>query len=109
MTKTDYCVIVTTTDTKQEAKRIAAALLETKLAACVQLLPIDSHYIWKGEITESTEILLLIKTRKDLFSDIQTLISKIHSYETPELIQLDIGAGMPEYLNWIRDNTKGIE
>lgn len=109
MTKTDYCVIVTTTETKQEAKRIAAALLEAKLAACVQLMPIESHYIWKGKVTESTEILLFVKTRKELFADIQTLISKIHSYETPELIQLDIGAGLPEYLNWIRDNTKGIE
>jgi periplasmic divalent cation tolerance protein len=106
MTKIDYCVTVTTTKTKQEAKRIAAAMLEAKLAACVQLMPIESHYIWKGEVTDSSEILLLIKTRKNLFSDIQTLISKIHSYETPELIQLDIGAGLPEYLNWIQDNTK---
>lgn len=60
MTKLEYCVIVTTTETKQQAKEIAASLLTAKLAACVQLLPIESHYVWKGEVTESTETLLLI-------------------------------------------------
>jgi periplasmic divalent cation tolerance protein len=101
----EYCVVITTTETKEDAKAIAKSLLEAKLAACVQLSPIDSLYTWKGEMAEESEVLLLIKTREDLFSRVEESIKSNHKYETPEIIQVPIEAGSKEYLSWINEVT----
>ncbi|MCX5849684.1 MAG: divalent-cation tolerance protein CutA [Deltaproteobacteria bacterium] len=97
-----YIQISTTTETKQQAQKIAQYLVETKLAACVQITgPIESIYRWKGKVETANEWLCLIKTREDLFDKVEAAIKKLHSYETPEIITVPIVKGSKEYLNWL--------
>jgi periplasmic divalent cation tolerance protein len=96
-----YSVMFSTTSDRSEAERIAGLLVEEGLAACVQLMPIDSVYMWKGKIEKNGEILLLIKTRSDHVDKAMLAIKAMHSYETPEIIALPIASGAPEYLAWI--------
>jgi len=104
---TDKVVILTTTTSRDEGKRIARHLVDTRLAACVNISqPIESVYRWQGEITEEGEFLLIIKSTRELFSEIKAEISKIHSYQTPEIICLPIIDGSPNYLKWISDSVK---
>ncbi|HVX20450.1 MAG TPA: divalent-cation tolerance protein CutA [Acidimicrobiales bacterium] len=100
-----YSAVITTAGSKEDAKGIAKALLDAKLAACVQLLPIDSLYTWKGEVAEEAEVLLLIKTREALYPELEKTIRAVHKYDTPEVIQLPIMAGLGEYLTWIDEVT----
>ena len=77
-----------------------------KLAACVQIIPrIRSIYRWKGEICDEEEHLLIMKTRSALFPALQDRIRELHSYEVPEIVSFPLSAGLPEYLNWVLDNT----
>lgn len=99
-------IIQTTCSTKKEAKKIAKVLIEQKLAACVQFAKIKSMYKWNNELCFSKEILLNIKTTKDNFNTIKNLISKLHSYDVPEIIQIDISELSENYLKFIKENTK---
>jgi periplasmic divalent cation tolerance protein len=101
----NYCVVLTTAENDDDARELARELLEARLAACVQLLPINSMYTWKGELTTDTETLLLVKTRRDLFDQLEKKLLQIHKYDTPEIIQLPIEAGSKGYLTWIDDVT----
>jgi len=102
-----YIQISTTTETKEEAQKIAQYLVEQKLAACVQITgPIESTYRWRGNIETADEWLCLIKTREALFNKAQAAIKKLHSYETPEIIAVPIVKGRKEYLNWLDDETE---
>jgi periplasmic divalent cation tolerance protein len=96
-----YCVMFTTAGDRPEAERIAGSLVERGLAACVQLLPVDSIYLWKGKVEKNGEILLLIKTRSDRVDKAMAVIKAAHSYEVPEIIAVPIESGLPEYLAWI--------
>ena len=99
---TEYLQITTTTEKKAEAEIIARALIEGCLAACVQIVgPITSTYSWKGQIETAEEWQCLIKTRADLFGEVERSIKAIHSYETPEIIAFYIKEGSQEYLNWM--------
>lgn len=100
-----FCLITTTYPDEQSAKAIIPLLLEQKLAACVQMMPVQSFYRWEGKLCESNEQLLLIKTRSSLFKMIEALILKHHPYTTPQLIQIPIEQGFEAYLNWIADET----
>ncbi len=100
-----YSVMMSTTGDAAEAELIAGMLVEKRLAACVQILPINSVYMWKGKIENATELLLLIKTRSNLVEAAKAVIREIHSYETPEIIALEIQYGLPEYLGWIDEVT----
>lgn len=102
----EYSVVLTTTDSVDEADRLAKGLVEAKLAACVQLSAITSHYVWDGAATKSDEILLLIKTRRSKTAAIQAFIRENHSYDTPELVELPIISGSAKYLAWIDDVTR---
>jgi periplasmic divalent cation tolerance protein len=103
----NYIQITTTTETKEEAQKIAQYLVEQKLAACVQISgPIESTYRWKGKVETAEEWLCLIKTRENLFDKVETAIKKLHSYETPEIIAVPIVKGSKEYLHWIDNETK---
>ena len=105
-----YIQISTTTETKEEAQKIALYLLERKLAACVQLSgPITSIYRWKGKMETANEWLCLIKTREDLFEEVEITIKKLHSYETPEIIATPIIKGSKEYLKWLNKETADIK
>jgi len=102
-----YIQISTTTEAKSDAESIADALLNQKLAACIQIIgPIQSHYHWKGKQEKSEEWLCLIKTREELYLQVENTIKSIHPYETPEIIAIPIIAGSPEYLKWINSETK---
>jgi periplasmic divalent cation tolerance protein len=96
-----YSLMFSTTSDRPEAERIASVLVEQGLAACVQLMPIDSVYMWKGKIEKTGEILLLIKTRADHVDKAILAIKAAHSYEVPEIIAIPIESGLPEYLAWI--------
>ena len=97
----------TTTSTKEDAGKIAAALVEERLAACVQIVePITSVYRWQGAIEEEKEILLLIKTTRDLVPSIAALLDRIHPYDVPELIATPITDGSSAYLSWREENVR---
>lgn len=100
-----YSVVITTASSDDEAKIIATALLSKQLAACVQLMPIQSYYTWKGQLQTGDEQLLLIKTKRSHFAAVQQCILDNHSYETPEVIEVPITDGLPSYLNWIDEVT----
>ena len=98
-------IIQTTCAFKEEAKEIAKILIEEKLAACVQISPIESFFNWEGKFCSESETLLNIKTRKENFEKVKSKIKELHSYDVPEIIQLDITNASEEYLKFIGDNT----
>lgn len=86
----------------EEAERIASTLVERRLAACVQILPaIKSVYRWEAEIARESEVLLLAKTIREKFDELDRAVREIHSYETPEIIALPVTAASEPYLNWL--------
>jgi len=100
-------LLTTTTATKEDARKIASALVEERLAACVQIVdPITSLYRWKESIEEEQELLLLIKTAQDLVAPIAQLLDRIHPYEVPELTATPIIDGSDAYLSWIGENLR---
>jgi periplasmic divalent cation tolerance protein len=101
----DFSIIVTTMKTERQARALAAEILKEKLAACVQIQKIESFYRWKDKIEHGNEHILTIKTQTSLFSALSEIIKKNHDYQTPEIIQIPILDGMPEYLGWIKDMT----
>jgi periplasmic divalent cation tolerance protein len=102
-----YIQITTTTETKEDAQKIAQYLVETRLAACAQITgPITSIYHWKGKVESTQEWLCLIKTSEELFEKVETAIKKLHSYETPEIIAVPIVKGTKEYLSWLDDELR---
>ena len=105
MDNPDAGIVTTTVANRDEARRIARLLLEERLAACVQLLDIESHYVWKGEPMREPEVMLLIKTRAVLFDQVIARVRALHSYELPEIVAQNFAAGFAPYLSWIQDNT----
>ena len=103
MEASDYCLISTTTDTKENANAITQILLEKKLIACVQSSIIQSTYHWQGKLTASEEILLQMKTKSSLFEKIQTEIEQLHAYEVPEIIMVPMAGANALYLQWIEE------
>jgi periplasmic divalent cation tolerance protein len=88
------------------AKLVAWTLVESRLAACVNLLPaVQSIYRWQGQIEEATEIPLLIKTSSQHYESLQQAIVKLHPYDVPEIIAIPIVAGYAPYLQWIANET----
>lgn len=102
----EYSMIITTCPDKNAAKKIAKLLIEKRLAACVQMFPVESLYVWKGQICDESEIALFIKSKTSLFDSIKSTIKANHKYELPEIIQIPITDGLPEYLKWIGDCTE---
>ncbi|QXX84686.1 divalent-cation tolerance protein CutA [Providencia sp. R33] len=101
------CIVLCTTNSQENAIKIAQHLLDNQLAACVSLLPeIMSLYLWQGNITKDKEILLLIKTTQSNQLSIFEAIKKIHPYETPELIRLDPSQVEDNYLQWLINSVK---
>jgi periplasmic divalent cation tolerance protein len=101
----DYGALLTTTPSREEAHRIAKLLIDEKLAACVQLLPIESFYAWQGKTQNEAEILLLVKTRRALFEPAIARIKAVHSYSVPEIVAMPFTAGFAGYLDWIDSVT----
>lgn len=107
MSSASYCMILTTTGDQKEAESLAAILVKAQLAACVQITPISSTYTWQGALQQEREWLLLIKTKADLFGQVEDALKVHHSYDTPEIIQVPIIQGSMAYLAWMDENTKG--
>lgn len=99
---TDKIVVLSTCASAEEALRVARGLVEKRLAACVNVVPgIRSVYRWKEAIEEQEEVLLLIKTSRELFEELRDEIERLHSYEVPEVIALIIVDGSDRYLAWM--------
>jgi periplasmic divalent cation tolerance protein len=101
----DFGVITTTVAESSDAESIAAMLLQEKLAACVQIVKIESRYIWKGEANHTPEWMLMIKTRTALFDAVIDRLAAEHPYETPEIVATPFSAGHAGYLGWIEEST----
>lgn len=98
-----FIQVMTATDKREDAERIARSLVEKRLAGCVQIVgPVTSIYHWKGRIETAGEWLCLIKSHKDSYGAIEAAIRSLHPYETPEIIALPMTAGSRDYLDWLR-------
>jgi periplasmic divalent cation tolerance protein len=107
---TDYIQVITTMDSEDAAQAISSLLVEQKLAACVQIIgPIRSTYRWQGVVENSEEWLCLIKSRHDLFDQIETAIRSVHPHEVPEIIAVPIVAGSASYLEWLGAQVKPFD
>ncbi|MEJ2858679.1 MULTISPECIES: divalent-cation tolerance protein CutA [unclassified Saccharothrix] len=103
----NHVVVITTTDREDAAASLARALVEQRLAACVQVsAPVRSVYRWEGEVQEDREWQLWIKTAYDRLDELTDFIQANHSYDTPEVIALPVLAGSPDYLAWITEQTR---
>ncbi len=104
---TDKIVVLVTAASLRESTKIARQLVEAKLAACVNITqPIRSIYRWQGKMADEREFLLIIKSTRELFPEIKAAVSKIHSYQTPEIICLPVIDGSENYLQWVSDSVK---
>ena len=99
---TGFIQAVTTTETREDAEKIARIVVEQRLAACVQVLgPITSTYWWQGSIETADEWMCLMKSRQDLFDQLVRAIKAVHPYTVPEILAFPVVAGNPEYLSWL--------
>lgn len=99
-----YCMVLTTVDSQVNAERIAQYLLNEKLAACIQVQPIESYYSWQGNIEHEAELMLRIKTRSDCYPQLEQHILTMHPYDVPQIIQVPISTGNADYLAWLDEN-----
>ncbi len=105
--KADFLLILCTCPTRSVARVIATALLEERLAACVNLVPgIKSLYRWKGRVEDDDEVLLLIKATNAKFKRLEATIQALHPYELPEIIGVPLTVGSEAYFDWIRNSTQ---
>ncbi|HEU5114102.1 MAG TPA: divalent-cation tolerance protein CutA [Acidimicrobiia bacterium] len=101
------CLVLITCGDSAEASEISHQLVESRLAAGVQIVPIESIYRWDGEIVEDHEWLMLVKTRRDRFEEIESVVLEMHSYEVPPVLMVAMDAGSNPYLDWVAENTSG--
>lgn len=103
----EYQLVLTTCPDAGVAQRLAQTLVQERLAACVNILPItQSIYLWKGQVESAAEQLLIIKSMTDAYGSIQKRIRELHPYELPEVIAVPVVDGLPDYLAWIRNPDK---
>ncbi len=102
----EHLLVLTTLGNDEDAARVAKALVERRVAACVNIVgPVRSFYRWKEKLEDDSERLLLIKTRADRFKDLEIAIGEIHPYDVPELIALPVERGAAAYLGWVDELT----
>jgi periplasmic divalent cation tolerance protein len=102
-----YRVLLVTAGNKKEARIIAKALINHKLAACVNIIVgVESLFRWKGKIDSVQEVLLIIKSKEEKVAEIIKLVKSTHSYEVPEIISLPVKAGSKPYLKWIDESLR---
>jgi periplasmic divalent cation tolerance protein len=106
----DLILVYVTAGSPAEGERLARALVEEQLAACVnRIAPIQSVYRWQGKVEQSEEQLLIIKTVKSLFTALEKRVRELHSYSVPEIIALPIIEGSDDYLQWLAEQVGGSE
>lgn len=101
----NFGVVLVTAGSESEALSLGNMLVGEKLAACVNIVPIQSIYTWQGTVQQEAEWQLLIKTDLDLFTALEQRVRELHSYELPEIIALPILNGSADYLAWIGEQT----
>lgn len=99
--------IMTTTDSFDEARSIAAAVVERKLGACAQISSIQSVYTWQGAVQNDDEFRVLIKTTEQRYQDVETAILELHSYDLPAIVAFDITQAYGPYADWVADAVSG--
>lgn len=104
----ECCLVLTTTNDLQIAEKIASVLLESGLAACVQIDDIKSYFKWDNKVILEKEYKITIKTKSANYSEIESKILVIHNYELPQIIKINIDYGFQKYLEWINQNSKQI-
>jgi periplasmic divalent cation tolerance protein len=104
---TDKRIVLSTTGSEDEARKIAHSLVDRQLAACVNIIPqIESVYCWQGKVESTREWLLLIKTTAKNFPAVRDAIRELHSYDLPECIAVTIDDGSSDYLQWLAESVK---
>jgi len=102
----NYIVVFVTASSQEEAEKIADGLVDSKLAACVNIIPnIKSIFMWQGKKDTASECLLIVKTKQACFGRLKKKVRELHSYDTPEIIAMPISEGDKDYLNWIEDTV----
>lgn len=101
-----FCIVFVTAKNEEEGKNIQEQLVKEKLAACVNSLPVESCYTWKGKMERESEVLLIMKTKTSLFEKLAKRVKELHSYDVPEIIALPILKGSEGYLKWIDEVTE---
>ena len=102
----DAIVVLVTASSETEAKSLAKLLLEQKLIACANFVPVQSVFMWEGEMKEEAEVLMILKTRSSVFKDkLVHALQATHSYDVPEIIAMPIVLGSTDYLQWIYDEV----
>lgn len=100
-------MVFVTCPNNKVAENIANILLKKKLAACVNIIPkIKSLYWWEGKVEKGNEILIIIKTKSELFKKVENEVKRNHPYKVPEIVSVKIDKGFKKYLNWIEEVTK---
>lgn len=101
-----YLIVLVTVSSSEEAETIAYALVEEKLAACVNIIPgLTSIFTWEGKLDRAAELLLVIKTRQERMKELIKTVKDLHSYSVPEIIALPIIGGSEDYLKWVDEST----
>ena len=104
---TELCVVMVTCKSASDARKIGGYLVEQKLVACANIIPkIESIFFWQGKLSQEKETLLILKTRKALFSRLTKAVRKLHSSQVPEIIALPVLAGEKSYLSWVKKETQ---
>lgn len=98
--------VLTTTDSKESGKAIARALVERKLAACVQLSAIESTYAWEGKVEESPEFRLLVKTTSDRYPEVEAAIRELHTYDLPAIVGFRLDHAFEPFAAWVAENSR---
>jgi periplasmic divalent cation tolerance protein len=107
---TQFIQVLTTVDSKDAAQRIARGLVEQQLAGCVQVIgPISSTYRWQGQIEIDEEWLCLIKTRAEMYGDVEATIRALHSYDEPEILAVPVTEGSEGYLHWLGEQVQSTD
>jgi periplasmic divalent cation tolerance protein len=102
-------VVFVTASSKEEAETIASAMVEERLAACANIVPsVTSIFRWEGKVERESEVLIILKTRRAVFSQLVDRIEELHSYEVPEIIALPIVGGSDAYLEWLKQETEPL-
>ena len=103
---TKVLIVLVTTASQKEAVRIGEKMVNDRLAACANVIPgIKSIYRWNGKIVKSGETLLMLKSTESRYQALEKAIKTMHSYETPEIMALEIKTGLDQYMRWVRDET----
>lgn len=103
---TGFCMVLTTTNCASNKEKIISNVLTEKLAACVQTMSIQSHYVWEGKLCVDEEFLIIMKTTNGCYMELERCIVESHDYDVPQIVQVPFTQGFNPYLTWLEENTR---